>query len=165
MRRFMEAVGLPPGTPPPPLVRPRTPAEPPPLLPVNPPNRLYPDLAPGRLRRAAPASPPTARARTPISAQAPAAPVSQRAQMAPMEPFPGGIATAAPPASARALATAPAPSPSSAAKSLLLRLRDPASVREAIILREVLGPPRAFQPFEQQPSPLGRNASARGPSV
>ncbi len=30
---------------------------------------------------------------------------------------------------------------------LLTRLRDPASIREAIILREVLGPPKAFQPL------------------
>jgi hypothetical protein len=31
------------------------------------------------------------------------------------------------------------------AKGLLLRLRNPNAVREAVILREVLGPPKAFQ--------------------
>jgi hypothetical protein len=33
----------------------------------------------------------------------------------------------------------------STAGDLLVRLRDPASIRQAIILREVLGPPKAFQ--------------------
>jgi len=28
---------------------------------------------------------------------------------------------------------------------LFLRLRDPVAIREAIILREILGPPKAFQ--------------------
>jgi hypothetical protein len=37
------------------------------------------------------------------------------------------------------------PIPSYPASALLQRLRDPASVREAMILREVLGPPKAFQ--------------------
>jgi hypothetical protein len=38
-----------------------------------------------------------------------------------------------------------APAAAAPAGSLLARLRNPASIREAIILREVLGPPRAFQ--------------------
>jgi hypothetical protein len=36
--------------------------------------------------------------------------------------------------------------PSYPAKGLLLRLRDPSAIREAIILREILGPPKALQP-------------------
>jgi hypothetical protein len=32
------------------------------------------------------------------------------------------------------------------AGALLLRLRDPSAIREAIILREILGPPKALQP-------------------
>jgi hypothetical protein len=49
------------------------------------------------------------------------------------------------PAGAPPALTAPASVPSAAADTLLQRLRNPASIREAIVLREVLGPPKAFQ--------------------
>ena len=43
-------------------------------------------------------------------------------------------------------APGPAIKPSYPAKGLLLRLRDPDAIREAIILREILGPPKGLQP-------------------
>jgi hypothetical protein len=63
----------------------------------------------------------------------------------PMAPV--GQISAAPgnrPASAPA-AVGPAKPLAIPAGALLLRLRDPASVREAMILREVLGPPKGLQ--------------------
>jgi hypothetical protein len=42
---------------------------------------------------------------------------------------------------------APQPAPAMQTGELLARLRDPASIRQAIVLREVLGPPRAYQEF------------------
>jgi hypothetical protein len=48
-------------------------------------------------------------------------------------------------ASAVKAPVAPAVVPSSAASGLMERLRDPTSIRQAIILREILGPPKALQ--------------------
>jgi hypothetical protein len=45
-----------------------------------------------------------------------------------------------------AFTSVPAAAAATPASALLLRLRDPAAIREAIILREVLGPPKALQP-------------------
>jgi len=45
------------------------------------------------------------------------------------------------------LSTSPVTASSSQASALLRRLRDPASIRDAIVMREVLGPPKAFQLF------------------
>ena len=152
-RRFMEAVGLPVDTPQPPGVKPRTAANPPPLLPVKPPGiRIQVPGTPGRLQR------------IPSPAPSPAAPVRRSIAVLPAEP---PAATAPPPTQMETMASivqsftaastllkktaaaAPAApdtkfSPPGAA--LLLRLREPASVREAIVLREVLGPPKALQP-------------------
>ena len=44
------------------------------------------------------------------------------------------------------LPTATTATPQPSASALLLSLRDPASIRKAIILREVLGLPKALQP-------------------
>ena len=155
-RKFMEAMGLPSDSSPPPIVRPRTAANPPPLLPVKPPGVLIPPT-PGRLIRVpspapySPAPPPSPQPivrRIPsIPADAPAIPAAipapQPAYVAPILPVPSAAAS---PAVSAAAATKAAQQISYPAKSLLLRLRDPASIREAIILREVLGPPKALQP-------------------
>jgi hypothetical protein len=152
-RRFMEAVGLPKDSPPPAPIRPRGAAAPGPLLPVKP-APLYSDLAPGRARRVTPAQPPatvTPRARTvtrqaaPVSVAAPAKSVADAARpMQQIGPLPQNYSPPRPPAPAAP--AGPAVRPSFPAGGLLLRLRDPAAIREAMILREILGPPKALQP-------------------
>jgi hypothetical protein len=151
MRRFMEAVGLPPGSTPPPPVQPRTIEEPAPLLPVRPPT-LYPNV-PGRLKRVPPAIPPVVRpARGQTSRIFPPSPSSMPPAMSPLEPAHVPVAMAAidpfPQSAGPAIGAVSVAAPAQItypAKSLLLRLRNPTAVREAIILREVLGPPKAFQ--------------------
>ena len=143
-RRFMQALGLPEESPPPPPVQPRTAVNPRPLLPVNPPSPG------GRLYRVPPALPTTGR-RT----QAPAVTTVQKPAPA---PAPVAVLQPAPPRPSRPLATIPsAPATTPAARglalqqqdhpaaALLLKLRDPGAIREAIILREILGPPKALQ--------------------
>ncbi len=147
-RRFLEAAGLPTGAEPPPPVRPRTAVPHGPLPTVRPPP-LMPPATPGRLRRGSPApagrslpqAPPPIRPIGPMGPIGPLAPVIQTAtaragsQLRENIPLPDPTP---PPQTAAPAAAAPA-------GSLLARLRNPASIREAIILREVLGPPRAFQ--------------------
>jgi len=167
MRRFMEAVGLPPNSVPPPQVRPRPAVNPAPLLPVNPPP-VHP-LA-GDIRRARPAippAPPVPSAPLPRPAyrhvssipqkaislpQQPVAPIQAVAPIQPAEPVIAPLQAS--------MSTAPLGTPSvqteittralrtdaQGAPFLLGRLRTRSAIREAIILREVLGPPKAFEP-------------------
>jgi hypothetical protein len=164
MRKFMEIVGLPPGATPPPPVQRRPAGDMKPLLPVRPPG--LPTGVPGRLRRVHPTRPtegagtrgttvriyppnPTPEPAVEQSEPAPAvlqpAPAATRAPvvLAAMEAFPQSGSVAVPAIGAAAVGKSGAQLPQAAA-GLLLRLRDPRAVREAIILREVLGPPKAF---------------------
>ena len=162
MRRFMDAVGLPPGATPPPPVRPRAGTNPGPLPTISPPVLI--PTAPGRLRRVpfppggtvVPRSagsyqqPAPIRRVLPASYPSPApAPVSSVAPQQPPAPaITGGYEEAAPgvPAIGRAAVAADAKPSGIPASALMTRLRDPAAIREAIILREVLGPPKALRP-------------------
>jgi len=162
-RRFMEAIGLPPDSSPPTPVRPRTSLNPPPLMPVNfPPGQI---VTPGRLKRVPTTSAPPARQGSPqpaIRRVAPVAPGQDPAKVAAAAAQAAVVAAAtaqagqaaqaaaaqaysASRASAVKAPVAPAVVPSSAASGLMERLRDPASIRQAIILREILGPPKALQ--------------------
>lgn len=189
MRRFMDAVGLPPGSPPPPLVQPRPAAANPLDLPqIQPPSPRQP-IPPGRLRPAqfppgSPLVPRSAAQPAPVPSPHPAPrPVTRperallgeplRGLHAPAEPAPVVLAdpTALPtpealisgrhvtPAilrpqqAAAAPAKAPPPAASLLAHSLLTRLRDPVTLREAVILREILGPPKGLSsPLSPRPS-------------
>jgi hypothetical protein len=157
-RRFMEAVGLPPAGAVPPPVRTRTQTSTGPLPTINPPS----DGLPGRLKRLPPQAPPaplqprpkTVLRRVP-AAPAPATAMTTAAAAAePVKTYFEAVTPAANQASALGQRTASAALPvinsaaavpTSATSGLLQRLRDPASIREAIVLREVLGPPKAFQ--------------------
>jgi hypothetical protein len=154
MRRFMEAVGLPPGSTPPPPVRPRTstPVERP-LMPVQPPNQF--GLPPGQLRRVPP-MPTPAPAQTPLPSPRPtfrhvtSLPQKVLPMVAPVVPGPAAFSPPARVPSPAALQpsqpapTAAQPNPP-AAKALLRKLRDPGAIREAIVLREILGPPKGIE--------------------
>ncbi len=145
LRRFMEAVGLPPDAKAPPPVQPRNnPVPPGPLPQVSLPNAPFP---PGRLRRA-PAQQPAQRGIPPV-----APPALRKAAPQAGQPAPVSLAVAAVPmpspsrplASKRPAPEADAPPAAVPAGALLARLRDPTSIRQAVILREVLGPPKALQ--------------------
>jgi hypothetical protein len=140
VRRFLEALGVPQGTQPPPPVRPRkvvTPTQPKvrpkakrSLLQPLPPLVTTPDLPLPPSRSAPP--PPTVVVMEPTSVP----------EVAVLPTVPASI----PGVTERAQAGATRPS---ATTSLGALLRSRASVRQAIILREVLGPPRGLQPLAQ----------------
>jgi len=160
MRRFMEAVGLPGGgaggaggaVKPPPVVRPRPQAQLRPLPPIQPPGETsYP--TPGRLRRARTDTPPVMRpAPAPIQRvapvqQAPSVQPAMRSVEAAPRPISQKVPEAPPVAavfSAYAQDATPAPEVYTS-RGLLLDLRNPQTVRQAIVFREILGPPKAFQ--------------------
>ena len=136
IRRFLEALGAPPGTRPPPPVRPR--------------------------RSVTPASPPAQRPRTRRGWVQPLPPlVTTPADLAPpprgtppLEPVVVPPIPAAPPPQI-VTPSAPLPMPRATAplravppQSLGALLRNRGSVRQAIILREVIGPPRGLQALD-----------------
>ena len=163
-RRFREALGLPPDTTVPPPIRPRPVQQqqqgPLPTIPVSQgpaafgiPRRIYtgvphktgtpapaptpaPAYAPAPAAVAAPTPPP------PITMPVPAAPLDLQTPLIPI--LQASLATELP--SPPRPAAAPAPTRRASTAEILRRLRDPVSIRQAIILREVLGPPKALQP-------------------
>ncbi len=132
VRRFLEALGMPQGTQPPPPVRPRrtvTPTPPPAQRPKV--KRSFVQPLPPLVTTPADFSPP------PIPSVVTVPPVLPEIET----PLPRPRPVVA------ALRKA-APIPSVPATSLGALLRTPGGVRRAIVLREVLGSPRGLQPFE-----------------
>jgi hypothetical protein len=150
VRRFLEALGMPPGTQPPPPVRtrtvtprsvatsaPRTPpskirrswAQPLPSVVTTPEDMPVPPLA------AAPQPEPVFVVQT-RPASATVVPPPLPAEMS-VQPFAAPVARKAAP---------PRPPPMT---SLRATLRSRERIRQAIVLREVLGPPRGLEPFGQ----------------
>jgi hypothetical protein len=143
VRRFLEALGAPPGSQPPPPVRPRT---------VSP--RPAAGQPPGKIKRSwAQPLPPLVTKPEEISTppftpepvlvfEAPSAPAVVTPPPLPVElklPLPSS-------------ATSPKPKPARPPLSSLGQtLRSREKIRQAIILREVFGPPRGLEPFVQLP--------------
>ena len=142
VRRFLEALGAPPGTLPPPPVRPR--------------RVVTPAAAPGQRPRAKRswAQPLPPLVTTPEDLGPPPLPPplfeTVVGEVAPP------VAVAPPPPvflpSAATTTRAAAPSRVMPRQSLGPLLRSRGSVRQAIILREVLGPPRGLQAFDERSS-------------
>jgi hypothetical protein len=155
MRKFMEALGIPTSSAPPPKVAPRTEAPKRPLAPVRPPLVLFPDIQrPSKREQTRPRPRPrSARETTPPRQQAPPPPQppplarTERAEPSPrpLTDFPEAMPAAAEFPGAETAAPVARESASQPADIRAL-LRSPASLRSAIILREVLGPPRGLQP-------------------
>jgi hypothetical protein len=151
IRKFLEALGQPTTSKPPAPVAPRPTYQRPTVLPhVSPPLRSPlpplttrpPDLPreirlPGQI-------PPTREGRTfqPRVAEAPAFEVQQGPS--PLEPLPI-IKTAA---EAYAIATKPIAKSADAKIDIATMLRSTSGLRDAIILREIFGPPRSLQPLD-----------------
>ena len=135
IRRFLEALGAPPGSAPPPKAQPR-------------PRRVVvPKAAPEPRRAKRSWVQPLPPIVTVPKAPPPLPPFKEIAQIPPAPPqlvvrVPTAITpvTAVPP-------RPPAPAVASRRGSLGALLRSPTRVRQAILLREVLGPPRGLQPF------------------
>ena len=129
IRRFLESLGQPPGTAPPPKVAPKRRVEPrifptlPPLTTVPPP--LPP--APVSVAQAPPPMPTAERIFTPAIVQETAFEVRDVVMQTSIEPSPYDRPMAAEPSSLRS------------------RLASPQGLRDAIILREIFGPPRSLQ--------------------
>ncbi len=129
VRRFLEALGAPPGTEPPPPVRPR-PAAP------RPSNRPEPARRRPAARPWEQPLPPLTTAPPFLREPAPPPVLSAPPPPPPVVALPRPTPLAAPPVSA--------PRPAAGASSLGEMLRRRESVRQAILLREILGPPRGL---------------------
>jgi len=169
IRKFLEALGQPTTSKPPPPVLPRTDIPPRPLAPVRPPPGMFtipvgtvltPEdrrkrgvilhegapttpqvLLPKRAYREETAPPPTTRkVFTPVSKP----PVTQvRESAAPTEP--PFIEESA---QAYVIAAQPKTEPAAGTVNIISLLQSPSGLRNAIILREIFGPPRSLQPLE-----------------
>ena len=142
IRKFLEALGQPTTSKPPAPVRPRTDIPPRPLAPVRPPIAPFAELQrkirlPGQI-------PPTREAKTfpPKVAEASAFEVQQG--QPPLEPLPV-IKTAA---EAYTFATQPIAKSPETRIDIAALLGSASGLRDAIILREIFGPPRSLQPLD-----------------
>ena len=142
IRKFLEALGQPTTSKPPAPVRPRTDIPPRPVAPVRPPIAPFAEWQrkirlPGQI-------PPTRETKTfrPKVADAPAFEVQQGPSS--LEPLPV-IKTAA---EAYAIATQPISKSPETKIDVATLLRSTSGLRDAIILREIFGPPRSLQPFD-----------------
>jgi len=136
MRKFLEALGQPPGAAPPPRVQRR--ATPPPVSPVHPRQSpvLREALEPRRVFNPLP----------PLTTQPPAVPVLPPSQLSiPTIPAPVSIGRSS--VEMIPIDIPPGKETSTGVEDSFRRLLgSPASLRQALILREILGPPRALDP-------------------
>ena len=156
IRKFLEALGQPPTSTPPPLVAPRTDVPPRPLAPVQP-----PPVIPGRWRL-----PREQREKSDVS-QRESAPFEQPSRLQqivpPPEPPPAAPAFEVheavpvelqqppiirPPAEAYAAATQAVAKRADSKMNIATLLASKSSLRELILLREILGQPRGLQAFD-----------------
>jgi hypothetical protein len=142
IRKFLDALGQPTTSKPPPPVAPRTDVPPRPVAPVRPPIAPFADFRheirlPGQIS-------PTREAKTfrPKVAETPVFEVRYGPPR--LEPLPV-IKTAA---KAYAIATQPISKSAEAKIDIATLLRSTSGLRNAIILREIFGPPRSLQPLD-----------------
>jgi hypothetical protein len=151
IRKFLEALGQPPASTPPPPVVPRTNIPPRPLAPVQPPlpkawkvireERRKPDVI-----RREPPRPETARRTEKIFPPAiPGAPAFE-VHEGPLSIEPPPIIKT--PMEAYAAATRPVRKEAELKTDIATLLASKSGLRDAIILREIFGPPRSMQPLD-----------------
>jgi hypothetical protein len=156
IRRFLEALGQPAGTRPPPPVAPRTDIPPRPLAPVQPPiAQVWKQIREERRKREVipKESPPTTvtRAQEIAPPKITAAPIFEVHEgLLPVEP-PPIIKT---PVEAYAAATRPAAKGADLKADIATLLASKSGLRNAIILREIFGPPRGMQPLQEMSDSL-----------
>jgi hypothetical protein len=158
IRKFLEALGQPRSGNVPPPVRPRTDVPPRPVAPVRPPPSMVPLTD---LRKLRPASGKEAE-----RGEQGGEPGSMRKRFQPKSPRPvqprdvpayevdvPSVAPEVPrtPTPTRPVIAEPQVAGGSAAADAIQLLRNPQSLRQAIILREIFGVPRSLQPLEDLP--------------
>ncbi len=135
IRRFLEALGQPATSKPPPPIVPRTGLPPRPLAPVQPPPiPTARNILTRRKRQIA----------EPARFPAPA-PISERPEAVPPRELPPSIKSAI---EAYAIETESKTKAASTGTDIATLLRSAAGLRNAIILREIFGPPRSLQPLD-----------------
>jgi hypothetical protein len=160
IRRFLEALGQPPSSTPPPPVLPRTDIPPRPLAPVQP-----PPVIPGMWRL------PRERPEKPDVTHGESAPLERPSRLEQMVPPPvpppatpvfeiqEAQLPVQPPPIIKTPAVAYSPTTPSVAKGKDLKtdistlLASASGLRDAMILREIFGPPRSLQPLENLSGP------------
>src|SRR6266705_876395 len=133
IRRFLEALGQPSTSKPPPPIVPRTDVPPRPLAPVQPPIPTVRNVLTRRKRRIVEAM------------QPPASPVFGLHEESPSPEAPASIK---PPVEGYGIVTESKTKPAHTRTDLATLLRSAAGLRNAIILREIFGPPRSLQPLD-----------------
>src|SRR4026209_1628741 len=156
IRKFLEALGQPPSSNPPPPVLPRTDIPPRPMAPVQPPPTLVPRpwelLREERRKRDARRKSSTPEQATPPEevlpppVPVPAASAFEVHEALPVEPEePPPVTT---PVKAYVAATRPFTKSADVKTDLAMLLASKSSLREAILLREILGTPRGLQELD-----------------
>jgi len=157
IRKFLEALGQPPTSTPPPPVAPRTDIPPRRLAPVQPPPVIpstwrlpreqgrKPDVTQGESRP--PEQPSRLQEIVPPPVRAPAAPGFEVHEALPVEPPQPPIITTT--LEASAAATQAVAKRSDFKMNIATLLLSKSGLREAIILREIFGPPRGFEAFDR----------------
>ena len=143
IRKFLEALGQPTTAKPPPPVAPRTDIPPRPVAPIQPPADMRPFSFPERRFF----SPEERRKSVVIlheATQAPAAPFKEQERTVP-EPPPSVLKAAE---EAYAIETQPVSRSTKSKIDIATMLRSTSGLRDAIILREIFGPPRSLQPLD-----------------
>jgi len=145
IRKFLEALGQPPGSRPPPQVTQRPTYRKSPLASPLPPLTTKPPELPKRITLPGQISQAPYQKKTfkPKAAEAnfEVQPATATALSAPPPPIKS-------PAEASAAATSPTPAPVRNENSITALLRSPSGLRNAMILREIFGPPRSLQPLD-----------------
>ena len=134
IRRFLEALGQPPTSKPPPPIVPRTDLPPRPLAPVQPPIPSARNVLIRRKRQIA----------EPTKFPSPA-PIFEHHEAPPPHELPASIKS---PVEAYAIDTESKTKAARTGTDIATLLRSAAGLRNAIILREIFGPPRSLQPLD-----------------
>ena len=142
IRKFLEALGQPTTSKPPPPVAPRTDIPPRPVAPIQPPPSMRPFSFPERRL------PPEERRKSVVvlheATPAPTAAFKEQERTAP-EPSPSVVKAAE---EAYAIITQPISKSTDSKIDIVTMLRSTSGLRDAIVLREIFGPPRSMQPFD-----------------
>lgn len=143
VRKFLEALGQPTTSKPPPPARPRLDIPPRPVAPIKPPREMAPEIWPRKIRLPG-QIPPTREAKV-FRPRVMETPTFEVHDVGVPLTTPAVVKTAA---EAYAIATRSAPKIVEKKDDIITRLRSVSGLRDAIILREIFGPPRSLQPLD-----------------
>ena len=141
IRKFLEALGQPPGSRPPPVVKPRTEVPPRPVAPIKPPPSVF-SIPQGRVARKVP--PREIYRERPSIPPAPVRAVSE----VPQEIAPASEPSQVVATPVEVYVAVREEKVTAEQKEVIALLKSPVGLRQAIILREIFGPPRSLQPFD-----------------